>query len=517
MTKIKAKIKSVYLCSSCGTSHPQWLGQCSSCGEWNTVSEERVPGRASGVARKVLPGPGPEPRSITDIDSSDGLRLSTGLFELDRVLGSGVVPGSAVLIGGDPGIGKSTLLLQASAGMAAAGREVLYVTGEESLKQIRLRSERLDIDSGGLLVYSETNVERIIEEAAKLRPAALVVDSIQTVFTDTLESLPGSVAQLRESTAILIDAARSLDTALFLVGHVTKDGMIAGPRVLEHMVDTVLYFEGEGNHAYRIMRAVKNRYGSVMEIGVFEMGEKGLLEVTNPSEVFLAERPEGASGSAVVASVEGTRTILCEIQALVSSTPFGVPRRTVMGVDLNRVALLAAVLEKKCALQFGDQDIFIKVAGGLKLNEPAVDLGIVASMVSNYMDKPIDSKTAVFGEVGLAGEVRAVSRPAQRVGEAKRLGFTRCILPADNKKDLKKIKGVELVPVRLLTEAIEELVLGVVDPSYFAEGGCTVPGFLAASVNLCNRVLADSHPNGEVTVFKGAYFKRGFFVCPVRI
>jgi DNA repair protein RadA/Sms len=397
------------------------------------------------------------PAEIGLISGTDAVRLRTGIGEFDRVLGGGAVAGSAVLIGGDPGIGKSTLMLEAMGAVAEGGAKVLYVSGEESARQVRLRGERLGALSEGLFVWSETNVEAIIEVIKKERPRVVVVDSVQTLFTTDLDSSPGSVAQVRESSARLIWAAKALDVPLFLVGHVTKDGSIAGPKVLEHMVDTVLYFEGDGTHMYRVLRAVKNRYGSVMEIGVFEMTEEGLKEVPNPSEVFLAERPEGASGSTVVPCMEGTRPVLVEIQSLVCKSMLGVPRRTVVGVDYNKVLLLAAILEKKGGLVFSNHDIYIKVAGGLRVDEPAVDLAILASMASNHTDKPVDPGTVVFGEVGLAGEVRGVAHGEQRIREAKKLGFKRCVMPKDNLKGMGKIKGVKLVGVSTVKEAMSEL------------------------------------------------------------
>ncbi|MBI1911931.1 MAG: DNA repair protein RadA [Deltaproteobacteria bacterium] len=449
-----AKAKTFYSCQSCGHFSYKWLGKCPDCGGWNTFLEEKtVEERKKGG---VILSNSSEPQPISELNMAEEYRVHTGIQELDRVLGGGMVPGSAILIGGDPGIGKSTLLLQAMGKFAQAGHKVLYVTGEESMRQIRMRGERLDALSENLLVYSETSVEKIINAIRELKPGVLVIDSVQTVFTEALESSPGSVSQVREISAKLISHAKSLETPIFLVGHVTKDGSIAGPKVLEHMVDTVLYFEGERGHPFRILRAVKNRFGSVMEIGVFEMKESGLNEVSNPSEIFLAERPEGASGSAVVSSLEGTRTILVEVQSLVCATLFGMPRRTVVGVDYNKVMLLAAVLEKKAGIQLANHDIFIKVAGGIRLDEPAIDLGILASITSNYLDKAVDAKTVIFGEVGLAGEVRAINQVEPRVKEAEKLGFKRCILPKDNLKGLKKCGDMELVGVSTVRDAIEK-------------------------------------------------------------
>ncbi|MEE9543496.1 MAG: DNA repair protein RadA [Thermodesulfobacteriota bacterium] len=449
------KAKTIFVCSSCSGSFSKWLGKCPECSEWNTIVEEKAP----DMARRglVVLGASGGPVPLVQAEKSDEDRIETGIGELDRVLGGGIVLGSAVLLGGEPGIGKSTLLLQVMGRLATLGQRVLYVTGEESTRQIRIRGDRLGLESENLLVFPESCVERVIEAAGELKPDVIVVDSVQTVYSETIESPPGSLAQVRDASAILISIAKSTDIPLFIVGHVTKDGLIAGPKVLEHMVDTVLYLEGESAHNYRILRAVKNRYGSATEIGVFEMRDSGLVEVQNPSEVFLAERPVGASGSAVVPCLEGTRTILVEIQSLVSGSMTGIARRTVVGVDLNRVLLLSAVLEKKARMSFAGDDIFIKVAGGLSLGEVAVDLAVVASMVSSHLDKPIDADIVIFGEVGLAGEVRAVSRAAERVAEAWRLGFKRCIMPKGNLKGLKKAKGRELVGVLTIGDAIGAL------------------------------------------------------------
>ncbi len=447
-----AKVKTIYTCQSCAHTVPKWLGRCPGCGAWDTFLEERsqrAPKRAY-----ISPDAG-RPMPISALDISEDARVMTGIAELDRVLGGGIVPGSTVLVGGDPGIGKSTLMLQAMGSFARAGHRVLYVSGEESVRQIRLRGERLGAVSEELVVFAETSVERVLEEAALIKPDVLVIDSVQTMQSMEIESSPGSLSQVRESTARLIGYAKSAEVPLFLVGHVTKEGNIAGPKTLEHMVDTVLYFEGERGHQFRILRAAKNRFGSVMEIGIFEMGPAGLAEVLNPSEIFLAERPEGASGSAVVSSLEGTRTILVEVQSLVCPTAFGIPRRTVVGVDYNRVMLLAAVLEKKAGIALASHDIYIKVAGGIRLDEPAVDLGVIASISSNFFDKAIEPRTVVFGEVGLAGEVRGVHQVEPRVMEAVKLGFKRCILPKDNLKGLKKSIPMELVGVATIKEAIE--------------------------------------------------------------
>ncbi len=446
------KQKTIFTCQQCGWQSPKWLGKCPDCGQWNSLVEEQQPVRGKGGA-VVAAG---RPLRLSEVAAAEEDRIRCGIAELDRVLGGGIVPGAFTLIGGDPGIGKSTLLLQAAGRLAGAGT-VLYVTGEESARQVKLRGERLGVAAEGLYLLAENALETILERTRELRPAFLVVDSIQTVFTAALESAPGSVSQVRECAGRLMQVAKGDGIPTFIVGHVTKDGAIAGPRMLEHMVDTVLYFEGDAGHPYRILRAVKNRFGSTNEIGVFEMKEAGLAEVPSPSELFLAERPEGAAGSAVVPSLEGSRPILVELQALVSGASFGTPRRTTMGFDHNRVALLVAVLEKKVGLHLLGQDIFLNVAGGVRLVEPAVDLGVVVALASSHTGKPIPPRTILFGEVGLAGEVRAVSRPELRVKEAARLGFDRCLLPAGNLKNLEVPAGMALVGVRSAEEALDEL------------------------------------------------------------
>ncbi len=448
------KEKSIYTCQQCGYQSPKWLGRCPDCNQWDTLVEERVPARRAGG--RPAPPAGVPPLPFSEVAASEEDRLRCGLAEFDRVLGGGVVPGSLVLIGGDPGIGKSTLLLQAVARLAQAG-PALYVTAEESARQVKLRGERLGVSAKSLFLLPETSLETILDRVRELSPSFLVIDSIQTIFTSLLDSAPGSVSQVRECAGRLMRLAKGEGIPTFLVGHVTKDGAIAGPRMLEHMVDTVLYFEGDAGHPYRILRAVKNRFGSTNEIGVFEMKEGGLAEVTNPSELFLAERPEGAAGSVVVPSLEGSRPILVELQALVGGSSFGTPRRTAIGFDHNRVALLVAVLEKKVGLSLLAQDIFLNVAGGVRLDEPAVDLGVVAALASSHLNRPVAQRTILFGEVGLAGEVRAVSRPELRVREAARLGFERCLLPAGNLKNLEAPPGMELIAVRSAAEALDGL------------------------------------------------------------
>ncbi len=447
------KQKTIYTCQQCGLQSPKWLGKCPDCGQWNSLVEEtKVVAKSSG---RPLP-PAGRPLLLAEVQVTEEDRLRCGIAELDRVLGGGVVPGSLTLIGGDPGIGKSTLLLQAVDRLAACGT-ALYVTAEESARQVKLRGDRLGVHAGNLYLLAETALEAVLERVRELKPAFLVVDSIQTIFTAALESAPGSVSQVRECAARLMQLAKGEGVPTFIVGHVTKDGAIAGPRMLEHLVDTVLYFEGDPGHPYRILRAVKNRFGSTNEIGVFAMNEAGLQEVANPSELFLAERPVGAAGSAVVPSLEGSRPILVELQALVSGSALGNPRRTAMGIDHNRVSLLVAVLEKKVGLSLLAQDIFLNVAGGVRLVEPAVDLGVLAALASSHRNRPLPARTILFGEVGLAGEVRAVSRPELRIKEAARLGFDRCLLPAGNLKNLESPKGMRLLGVRSAEEALEQL------------------------------------------------------------
>lgn len=433
------------------------MGKCPDCGQWDTfVEETRVSRSDHGTTHSLLSHQA-EPVPIDSIEFEDEYRLSTGVKEFDRVLGGGLVPGTLVLIGGDPGIGKSTLMLQALYGLANSGHKVLYASGEESVRQIRIRSERLSAVSHNLMVVSEIDIELIISMVESIKPDVLVIDSIQTMFSPDLTSAPGSVSQVRESAVKLMLMAKKTNIPTFLVGHVTKDGAIAGPRLLEHMVDTVLYFEGDRNHVFRILRTVKNRFGSTNEIGVFEMNERGLEEVANPSAVFLSERPENAPGSVVTASMEGTRPILVELQALAGSTSFGNPRRTILGLDSNRVALLVAVIEKKLGMHLMGHDIFMNVAGGVRVDEPAIDLGIISAVTSSFLDKSIQDGTIVLGEVGLVGEVRAIGRVETRVAEAKKMGFKRCLVPDSNLKRMSGIKGIELVGIKNVSEAVEAL------------------------------------------------------------
>jgi DNA repair protein RadA/Sms len=456
----RKKPKSVYVCQGCGHQASKWLGKCPQCEEWNSLVEEivRAPGR--GVAARVRPAnpAAAQPVSVADIDQlEDTDRLSSGVEEVDRVLGSGLVPGSLVLIGGDPGVGKSTLLCQVLHGLASRYGKVLYASGEESVAQTGLRARRVGATAEGLSLYAETNLDAILEQATRMQPAVLAVDSIQTVYSDALDSVPGSVAQVRECTGRLMGFSKSSGIPTILVGHVTKEGGLAGPKTLEHMVDTVLHFEGEGTSPYRILRAIKNRFGSTQEIGVFEMRGSGLCEVPNPSELFLAERPEGAPGSVVVASLEGTRPILVEVQALVAPPAASFGRRTCAGVDSNRVALLIAVLGKRAGLDLVTEDVFVNVAGGVRLSEPAVDLGIACALASSAYDNAVDGTTLVFGEVGLAGEVRAVNMADIRLAEASKLGFTHCVLPEQNRQRLEKTHGLKLTGVKNLQEALKAM------------------------------------------------------------
>ena len=453
----KSKKSTVFFCQNCGFESAKWMGQCPGCREWNTFVEEQVStaalkknGTQGSTARQ-------KPAVLSEITMEKEDRISTGMQELDRVLGGGVVAGSLTLVGGDPGIGKSTLLLQVCRNFSDAGAKVLYISGEESLKQIKMRAERIGSFNDNLLLLCETNLSLIEDTIRSRKPQIVIIDSIQTMYSEDVSAAPGSVSQVRESTALFLQLAKGLGVSIFIVGHVTKEGTVAGPRVLEHMVDTVLYFEGDRHAAYRILRGVKNRFGSTNEIGVFEMRQDGLVEVENPSEYMLSGKPEGASGSVVACSMEGTRPILLEVQALVCHSNFGIPRRTAAGTDFNRVNLLMAVLEKRLGLKLGDCDAYVNIAGGIKMNEPAIDLGIVLALISSYKDKPIDEKTICFGEVGLSGEVRAVNMAEQRVQEAKKLGFEVCILPEVCRKSMTEVKGIRLVGVSNLLDAMNYL------------------------------------------------------------
>jgi DNA repair protein RadA/Sms len=448
-----SKIKTVFQCQSCGYSSPKWIGKCPDCGAWNSFSEERQLPKSLKTLSKGDYGPMP----LSEITGGEAKRVPIGIAELDRVLGGGLVAGAVILIGGDPGIGKSTIILQAIARIASQTGTVLYVSGEESPEQIKLRAERLSVNSDKIMLLPETVVEQVLSVADRMKPAAIVIDSIQTVYTEELTSAPGSVGQIRESAAKLMFYAKRSSTVVFLIGHVTKEGAIAGPRVLEHLVDTVLYFEGDRGHPFRILRTVKNRFGSTNEIGVFEMTDAGLREINNPSEIFLSERPVNTSGSIVLASIEGTRPLLVEMQALVSPTTFGMPRRTSMGIDFNRLNLLIAVLEKKGGVHLGGMDVFLNVVGGIKITEPAADLGIVAALVSSFRERPLNQQTLVFGEVGLSGEVRAVAQGEARIKEAAKVGFKRAIVPFGNAERIKGDLGISISGVRNINEAIEQM------------------------------------------------------------
>lgn len=448
------KTKTTFSCQACGYQAPRWLGRCPDCSGWNTFKEERVvsPQKGRPLAGNVTAA---TPVPITDIEIVGEPRSSTGLAEFDRVLGGGIVPGSVILIGGDPGIGKTTLLLQALPRLAGTSDQVLYVSGEESTRQIKMRCERLGIVDKALLILGETSLEQILRAIQDVKPVAVVVDSIQTVYTEQITSAPGSISQVQEVAGQLMWFAKRSNVPVFIIGHVTKEGAIAGPRLLEHIVDTVLYFEGDKSHSYRILRAVKNRFGSTNEIGVFEMKEGGLEEVGNPSELFLAERPQRSTGSVVVSSLEGTRPILVELQALVSQTSYAMPKRMTNGVELNRLTLLLAVMEKRLGLHLSGQDVYVNVVGGIHIDEPAIDLGIVAAVTSSLRETPIDFTTLVMGEVGLGGEVRAISQAEVRIREAAKMGFKRCLLPDRNVAKLEPVAGIELIGIHEVGDALD--------------------------------------------------------------
>lgn len=441
-----------FFCKECGYESVKWMGQCPSCRAWNTLVEAPAPLKAS--PKRAGPSAKNRPVYLSEVDSDGEVRFDSGFEELNRVLGGGIVRGALMLVGGDPGIGKSTLLLQVCMKMAEKNRRILYISGEESLQQIKIRGDRMGEVSGECKFLCETGLSKIKEHILGEGPDLVIIDSIQTMYDEEVSSAPGSVSQVRESTSALMQIAKEHGISVFIVGHVTKDGQVAGPRLLEHMVDTVLYFEGERSASYRIIRAVKNRFGSTNEIGVFEMGEKGLKEVPNPSEYMLSGRLEGATGSSVACLLEGTRPLLVEVQALVTETAFGLPRRTSVGTDVNRANLLMAVIEKRCRLMMNKYDAYINIAGGLKLSEPALDLSLVLSLVSSLKNRPIPQGTVVFGEVGLAGEVRAVSMPQVRIKEAKKLGFSLCILPAVSLAKLPPMEGIRLAGVKNIQEAV---------------------------------------------------------------
>ncbi|MFA4874768.1 MAG: DNA repair protein RadA [bacterium] len=448
-----AKPRTIFSCQNCGAQSPRWIGRCPECGQWNTYAEEI---EAVEARRDTAPGSTSTVIALSEIKADEGRHIPTGIAELDRVLGSGYIPGGVALVGGDPGIGKSTIIMQALARVAASGAKALYVSGEESAAQIKLRAERMNISNAQIAVLTENCVERIIEQIRATKPAIVAIDSIQTMYTNDLQSAPGTIGQVRESAAKILALAKQTNTAAFLVGHVTKDGAIAGPKVLEHMVDTVLYFEGERGHSFRILRTMKNRFGSTNEIGVFEMTGQGLKEVSDPSGIFLAEKPKAAAGSVVAASLEGSRPLLLEVQALVCSSGFGTPRRTAIGIDAGRLALLIAVLEKLEGLQLRDQDVFLNVAGGVRITEPAADLAVIAAIDSSFRNKPVDHETVVIGEVGLAGEIRAVMGVEMRVKEAEKMGFRRVIVPKSNLKGKFSTK-IELLGATTVTECLRLL------------------------------------------------------------
>lgn len=450
----KTKKSTFFFCQSCGYESPKWMGQCPGCREWNTFVEEQISTAALKKNGGLDSTVGHQPTVLSQIIMKEDDRLSTGIGELDRVLGGGIVAGSLTLVGGDPGIGKSTLLLQMCRLLAADGKKVLYISGEESLKQIKMRASRIGQFNDNLLLLCETNLD-VVENAIKTHtPQVVIIDSIQTMYNENVSAAPGSVSQVRESTGLLLQLAKGLGVSIFIVGHVTKEGTVAGPRVLEHMVDTVLYFEGDRYASYRILRGVKNRFGSTNEIGVFEMHEEGLIQVENPSEYMLSGRPKDACGCVVACSMEGTRPLMVEIQSLVCHSNFGIPRRQATGTDFNRVNLLMAVLEKRLGLQLGACDAYVNIAGGMKIQEPAIDLGVAMAIVSSFKNRPVDESVVVFGEVGLSGEVRAVSMAEQRVQEAKKLGFSTCILPRANADILKGKYEIEIIGVSNVQEAI---------------------------------------------------------------
>jgi DNA repair protein RadA/Sms len=451
------KTDTTFVCQNCGHQSRKWLGKCPECGEWNSLVEERLRPATKANARRSFALKDAEAVPYHEIESQDEVRIPSGVNEFDRVLGGGIVPGTLVLIGGDPGIGKSTLLLQVADKLGEGGSTVLYVSGEESERQIKLRGERLAIQAKGLYLLPETNLENIFHEVERLKPTAIIVDSIQTVFSALIESAPGSVSQVREVAHQFLLLAKNRALPVFLIGHITKDGSIAGPKALEHIVDTVLYFEGERHHNHRIVRATKNRYGAANEVGIFEMTGKGLIAVDNPSKLFLEERPRNVAGSVVTACMEGTRPLLVEVQALVSGTKYGSGRRMTQGVDQNRVSLLIAMLEKRAGFQLIGDDVFVNIAGGLEVDEPAADLGVVAAIASSFKNTPIDPQTAVFGEVGLTGEVRGTMQATVRAREAQALGFTKIVVPASNTTGLERLLGMRVVGVRSVEEALAEL------------------------------------------------------------
>lgn len=453
-----AKIKTKYVCQNCGYETAKWMGKCPECNNWNTFVEE-IEDKSAKKATFIVDKSSSKPITINTIESRSEERFSTNINEFDRVLGGGIVKGSLVLIGGDPGIGKSTMLIQVSSNVAESGKKVLYITGEESENQIKMRAQRLGITSENLYIYAENNLNLIEAQLDRVNPDMIILDSIQTVFSPDISSAPGTVSQIREGTSKFMKIAKKMGISTFLVGHVTKEGSLAGPKLLEHMVDTVIYFEGERYNTYRLVRAVKNRFGSTNELGVFEMKDKGLVELENPSKVLISEKPKDVSGSIIISTVEGTRPMLIELQALVSPTSFGIPKRTSTGVDYNRVAMLLAVLEKRVGLQIQNQDVYINIVGGIKINEPSIDLGIAIAVASSFKNVAIGEDIAVTGEVGLTGEIRAVSYIEKRISECKKLGFKQIVIPKSNYDVVKDTKGIKILPVENLRQAIN-IVLG---------------------------------------------------------
>lgn len=457
-----AKIKTKYVCQSCGYENPKWLGKCPECMKWNTFVEEIEDKSSKSNHREtfVIDKSSQKPVNINSITIKHEERFSSGINELNRVLGGGIVRGSLVLVGGDPGIGKSTLLLQVSESVAQSGKKVLYISGEESESQIKMRAERLNAKSENLFIMAENNLNMIEHNLEGFDPDLIILDSIQTVFTPDIASAPGTVSQIKEGTSRFMRISKKMGISTFVVGHVTKEGSLAGPKIMEHMVDTVLYFEGERYNTYRLIRAVKNRFGSTNELGVFEMSEKGLQELENPSKALISEKPENASGSVIVSTVEGTRPMLLELQALVSPTSFGIPRRTATGIDFNRVNLLLAVLEKRAGMQIQNQDVYLNIVGGIKINEPSMDLGVILAVASGFRNIPISGEVAVTGEVGLTGEIRGVSYIEKRISECRKLGFKKIIIPKSNYEAVKDVKGIEIWPVENVRQAINMVLRG---------------------------------------------------------
>ena len=457
-----AKIKTKYVCQSCGYENPKWLGKCPECMKWNTFVEEieDKSNKSNNRETFVIDKSSQKPVNINSITIKHEERFSSGINELNRVLGGGIVRGSLVLVGGDPGIGKSTLLLQVSESVAQSGKKVLYISGEESESQIKMRAERLNAKSENLYIMAENNLNIIEHHLEGFDPDLIILDSIQTVFTPDIASAPGTVSQIKEGTSRFMRISKKMGISTFVVGHVTKEGSLAGPKIMEHMVDTVLYFEGERYNTYRLVRAVKNRFGSTNELGVFEMSEKGLQELENPSKALISEKPEDASGSVIVSTVEGTRPMLLELQALVSPTSFGIPRRTATGIDFNRVNLLLAVLEKRAGMQIQNQDVYLNIVGGIKINEPSMDLGVILAVASGFRNIPISGEVAVTGEVGLTGEIRGVSYIEKRISECRKLGFKKIIIPKSNYESVKDVKGIEIWPVENVRQAINMVLRG---------------------------------------------------------